>query len=335
MRHAIGADVQGIDRENHRITLRVSGPAVARDELIILPEAYERDIASYLRAPAFLWMHPLTKEGVKDPKVILGRGVEVWTQPDGLFMTLEYAVRESTWAKDLWNLTAGGYARSFSIYGNILQSVTRASAKGLIDALPSFARDALMSGVCKGVVTRFELMEVSQVVVGSDRDAIIEARAAGLITEEAVARMFSEQATERSNTVSAIPPSDVDTLEPAAREASAETTHAATPPVEEAQARMPVRMMDVAARLRGVADCLDRCRWYDEDEADRAETLDGCVEILAECSGKLQAERADGSAGRAPVPTPEAAPEPQAPTLADAAFLRMAEQSLSKIIAAQ
>lgn len=249
MNYTTSMEVANLDLVNKRVTLRVASQTIGTDGIIILASAWDRDIGDYQANPVLCWGHPLKKGRTHEPEDALGKAYNdeqpaIRTEPDGLWMTFQYAADVNPKAARVWEMTAAGYLRAFSVYWIPLEEVTCGSGRGAIDALPAFAREALLTGAALAVHTRVKLLEVSEVIVGGDPTALTAARDAGLISEE--------EFRERSATMSTNPKLEED-----------KSASAVPPP--QAHGRMPVAMKDMASRLRNAADCIEMSRWYDGD----------------------------------------------------------------------
>jgi len=179
----------GIDEARHEVTALVKGTHTDRHRTLFIPEAFARSLPIFLKTnPLFLWQHRQRGE----PEDALGSVVDGRITPDGPVVTFCYAVEENPKAAQVWKLVAARVIRGYSIAGWILQQVDNRSPREEVDALPEYARNALLASECDAVITDIELAEISQVLIGSDRDAFIKAAAEGLMSPELALRMLAE-----------------------------------------------------------------------------------------------------------------------------------------------
>lgn len=166
----------GIDHDNFLVPATVSSADIDRDGEIILPSAYAEDLYIYESNPILAWGHPLNERLVTPgPERILGCADSITVTESVLDCLFRYAVRENAMAKLCFDLVVGGFLKAYSIGAMMVEWVVPKSPVALLDALPEFARQALLDGLATCVHTRMELLEISQVFVGSNRDALVRA----------------------------------------------------------------------------------------------------------------------------------------------------------------
>lgn len=249
----------GIDEVRNRVTALVKTTETDRHRTLFLPEAFARTLPVWLGSnPIFLWQHRSGKDA--NPEDALGHAVDGRITQAGPEVTFHYAVEVNPQAKLVWDLVLDRTIRAFSIGGWIIASVDRRRSQAEIDALPDYARKALLSGECDEVVIEIELAEISQVLIGSDRGALIGAVARGLLSEEMALRMLDQfTETEETRTMADSPavekaPQGARPLEN--RQAEGYASRATTPTDERG---MVPAQMDAAARLMGVMRCISEC----------------------------------------------------------------------------
>ena len=163
------AEVKGIDPEGKRVTgVLASSGSLDRDEEIILPEAWSID--AFKRNPIFLFAHASRSA---DPQNILGRVENVQKTTAGLVADFAYDTDINPKAAMVFAQVQRGTLRAYSVGFVPKAWVTEYSPREQIDALPETARKALESGKAYVVYTNVELIEISQVPVPSNPDAMI------------------------------------------------------------------------------------------------------------------------------------------------------------------
>lgn len=177
----------------HRIPVVAITSEIARDRAIILATAIQQDLPIFMANPVCLAHHPWMFNEQPRASVVLGHVVEdsIEIHPDTddgggyVAMILDLAEEINPEAKLTGDLIRRRDIRSVSIGWLDRGSVTRKSPREEIDALPRFAREALLSSACDLVYTRIELFEIS-VVYGaqSDYGAIIQLRSLWAAREE-------------------------------------------------------------------------------------------------------------------------------------------------------
>lgn len=156
-----------MDEEAKRVTALASTASVDRDEEVILPSGWL--LETFKRNPVFLYGH---QHRSNDPQDLLGKVVSIEIVPAGLLATFEYDVDINPKAAMVFAQVKKGTQRAFSV-GFLPKSwVTSWSPKEHIDALPEAARKALEEGKAFVVYTATELIEISQVKIGSNPDAL-------------------------------------------------------------------------------------------------------------------------------------------------------------------
>lgn len=156
-----------MDETAKRVTALASTASVDRDEEVILPDGWMLD--TFKRNPVFLYGHAHRSN---DPQDLLGKVVSIEVVPAGLLATFEYDTDINPKAAMVFEQVKKGTQRAFSV-GFLPKSwVTSYSPKDHLEALPEAARKALEEGRAFVVYTATELIEISQVKIGSNPDAL-------------------------------------------------------------------------------------------------------------------------------------------------------------------
>lgn len=165
-------DVRQINEEEQTVEVIVSDESIDRHQTIFLLDGWE--LENYRKNPVLCWSHPLNRWlESPEPEDLIGEAVQVKVTPAGLLAKFRFAVGQHERADICWKLTAAGFLRAFSIGANILEYVDMWSEQAEIMSLPEAPRKAILSGEAYEVFTKQELIEVSQVLVGSNTNALI------------------------------------------------------------------------------------------------------------------------------------------------------------------
>ena len=286
------AQVKTISPDKPVVTYYVSGPHVDRDGEMILPSAYVQDLPIYKSNPVFLWQHPWMYDHPPKINVLFGHALDARVTDDALEMDFQYAVDINPDAKSALDHVRAGDLRAVSVGYFEREFVTLKSPQAQLDALPDFARMALLTGACTKVHTRVELFEVSQVLVGSLREALAVQRA--IKAKEATMADGSNKNIDASGA--------------------------------HGKAGHPVGN-DIIHRLHGVAHSLSPS-WRDEDNKEgekppAADKCTGAIKVLKSVIGSLKdlggmeedsAPTAAPTSPAAPAATASSAPTSGAPT---------------------
>lgn len=163
--------MKGIDPEGKRVTgALASSGSIDRDEEIILPEAWSLD--AFRKNPIFLWAHAHRSQ---DPQNVLGTVENVSKTAAGLTADFIYDTDINPKAAMVFAQVQKGTIRGYSVGFVPKAWVTEYSPREQIDALPETARKALEMGKAFVVYTNVELVEISQVPVPSNPDALVGA----------------------------------------------------------------------------------------------------------------------------------------------------------------
>lgn len=215
LKRSFGAtiDIKAARSSNdYTIPAMVSTASVDSYGEIILPSAFVRDLGRYQSNPVLCWGHPLSAMcETPQPKALLGRAdtIDVRVERNesdlgGLDCLFRYAVKENPDALMCYNLVKGGYLKAYSIGAYCLEWVTLEDKDSdTFNALPEFARLALLLGKANCIHTRMQLIEISQVLVGACPEALAAEQAVmravrdGVVPREFAARMLGT--TERTS----------------------------------------------------------------------------------------------------------------------------------------
>lgn len=178
--HSFGFTAKTWDDENYTVEAIVSTASPDRDGEVILPSAFAARLDEYKRNPILAWGHPLSAMcDSPGPDKIIGRADAIEIREEGLWCKFRYAVGENETAALCWRMMRGGFLNAFSIGAMGVDYVDSNSPPEKRATLPLDMREALASGEIRRVWTEMELVEVSHVFVGSNRDALVSAALAG------------------------------------------------------------------------------------------------------------------------------------------------------------
>lgn len=295
--------VKGFDLQAKTVTVIVTTGSLDRDNEIILPSSLDELLYIFEENPLLLWGHKQRGE----PEDALGHAIKFTRLADAWEVTFRYAVDVNEKAAKVFDLVVDGTLRAYSI-GFIPHAwVTTRSPSEALAGLPSYARELLQMGVCKTVYTLIEVVEISNVLIGSNRDAIRRAAAKGLVGAE---NFEEETMQDRSQaplaaTIKAVESPAPEPAAPAALPAAAAAPVAKAPdapPVEnspepEVKKKMHPMTADICTRLRTVADnlegYLDPDYWWrtaDEcNEPPRASIVAGAKAVIQSVADQLSA----------------------------------------------
>lgn len=151
-----GAYTRSIDGSNYTLEAYASTGNIDRYNEIILPAAYAKTIKSYLKDnPVILWGH-------EHSELPVAKTIEARVDDVGLWVKLQFAVKEYEFAEQVWKLYEGGYLNAFSVGFRPLKYLE-----------PNEAGND--TGV--RVYTLVELYEISSVTVPANRESLVLASA--------------------------------------------------------------------------------------------------------------------------------------------------------------
>lgn len=156
----VKAKVANIDEKAMEVDAVVSTGAIDRDREIIMPSAWGAKLAYYMEHPVLLDSH-----NYGDVNSQIGKAVSVTSDQSGLKCRFKYFAGQGNASADwAWYLAKNGEAM-YSV-GFI------PGAEMSYDDLPTPMQAEVNSGKLRRVFNDVELLEVSQVVVGSNRGAL-------------------------------------------------------------------------------------------------------------------------------------------------------------------
>lgn len=168
--------IKSLDEKNYTVEAIVSTASPDRDGEVILPSSFEKRLDIYRTNPILAWGHPLNAMcDSPGPEKIIGRADEIEVREAGLWCKFRYAVEENETAALCWRMMKNGFLNAFSIGAMLIDYVDSNSSPEKRATLPLEMREKLASGEISRVHTEMELVEVSHVFVGSNRDALISA----------------------------------------------------------------------------------------------------------------------------------------------------------------
>ena len=219
------AQIRAMDEESRTVSALVSTVSPDRHGSIILPSAWRLD--QYRKNPVVLWGHRW--EGGPDSAIGTCSRLDP-LEGQGLQAELQYAVEANPTAQLVWDLMAAGVLRAYSpgfyVHDCVDQIDLRDERmKDKVAALPDYARQALQTGEVWEVITDAELLELSNVLIGSNPDALAKAVQAGVVPREMAGRALEDLGLDERSAVlrrfagRKEEPMDTDTPAPEEREA--------------------------------------------------------------------------------------------------------------------
>ena len=184
------AEIKSIDVANHLVTAMVSSRSVDRDGEIVTPEAINKRINLYMAHPILLSSHRYD-----DLMKQIGKAEDVKFSPDGVTATFKYFVGqgnpEADWAFKLAQNGVAAYSIGFMAHS---------------------WEDKQLDGQIYREFTDVELVEISQVLVPSNRDALASRRSSECevekeLVELAIVKCFGTSEPEVLGTT--LPPAPV------------------------------------------------------------------------------------------------------------------------------
>ena len=170
------AEIKSVDEENHIVTALVSSDSVDRDGEIVTPEAIGKRLDVYRAHPVLLSSHRYDKLMNQ-----IGMAEEVKATPKGVTARFKYFVGqgnpEADWAFKLAQHGIAAYSIGFMAHG---------------------WEDKQVDGEIFRQFTDVELIEISQVLVPSNRDALLGRRSSECqvekeLVELAIAKCFGDE----------------------------------------------------------------------------------------------------------------------------------------------
>lgn len=150
------AEVKSVDEENHSVVALVSTKSIDRDGESILPEAFKKRLKIYKDHPVLLSSHRYDKLTQQ-----IGMAESVKVTDEGLEAKFKYFVgqgnQEADWGFNLVKNGVGAYSVGFIAHGYEDQPINE---------------DTKVGKKPYRIYTDVELIEVSQVLIPSNRDAL-------------------------------------------------------------------------------------------------------------------------------------------------------------------
>lgn len=182
-----------VNEANKSLKALVSTTSPDRHGSIILPSAWQLD--NYRKNPLFLWQH----EWHGQPEDAIGTALSVNPVDEGLEAEPKYCTDINPKADMVWKLMQAGVLKAFSpgfyVFDWIDQiDVMLADEKMAekIAALPDWAKDPLLAGEIWEVILSAELIEISNVLIGSNPDALWDAVQNGILPREMAGRALDQ-----------------------------------------------------------------------------------------------------------------------------------------------
>ena len=144
--------VKSIDKKKHQITALASAATLDRDGDIIEPEAFRKWLPVYMKNPIVIVSHQHRLETGRSS--VIANTVKAWINKDGLWVVIEFHDITGL-AEEYWQLYS--------------QKKQHALSVGFI---PHASGDRLVEDKRVRVYTEVELLEISCVVVPSNREAL-------------------------------------------------------------------------------------------------------------------------------------------------------------------
>lgn len=239
--------LESIDTQAHTVVGTLCSEDPNRNgELVLLGGL---DLSNYLANPVLLWNHSWFRGLNAEPESVIGSALAVEVANGVLRGKFRYAVEENPKAAQAWNLVAGQYLRAFSIGYLVHDSVACWDDSSVIETLPGHARAALEQGLCGYVNTKMELVEVSQVVTGADRRAVIQAVRDGAVTSQ-----FARDVWERSGHGDLVVPKSWSLAGAAVHNLGSATPAAAPKTTEDEMDEMKSKIAALAAKVQALEE---------------------------------------------------------------------------------
>lgn len=182
---------KAIDEKAKTIEFLASDDSIDHDGEIIALEAWDKRIHEFRKNPIFCWGHPLGDRHA-GPERLLGKIVSDNRDSQGLWLTAKYAVDANPLARMCWELSVADILRAGSVGADALEVVGWWDNQDKIAGLKPAYRSALEQGSAGAVIMEAELWEFSQVLKGSNRNALKAAMAKGLVKSTDLSPLFGK-----------------------------------------------------------------------------------------------------------------------------------------------
>lgn len=199
-------EIKDFDVSKKTVRACVSSIKVDRDEEIILPSAFEKRIGNYKANPILCWGHPLSDwVGTKCvPENLIGRALGLEISANEVNANFEYAYDINERARLCFDLVSAGFLKAYSIGAMAFKYTFMDDPEEELLKLPGYAYDALKNGLAWLCHTDMELLEISQVFCGSNRDALSKGLAAGILTRKQLRDLVEGREMKRAMQVPVI-----------------------------------------------------------------------------------------------------------------------------------
>jgi hypothetical protein len=159
--------MKGIDEESFSITALVSDQSIDRDSEVVLAKAWKKGVSEYKKHPVLVAGH-----AYGDLRKHIGEATKVHVSDEGLETKFKYYAGEGNPEADwAWKLAQKGKAM-FSV-GFIAQVASMPGSDDWDDTLEELKKIGVKKPEeVRRVFTEVELLEISQVLVGSNRNAL-------------------------------------------------------------------------------------------------------------------------------------------------------------------
>lgn len=182
---------KAIDEKAKTIEFLASDDSIDHDGEIIALEAWDKRIHEFRKNPIFCWGHPLGDRHA-GPERLLGKIVVDNRDQQGLWLTAKYAVDANPLARMCWELSVADILRAGSVGADALEVVGWWDNQDKIAGLKPAYKQALEQGAAGAVIMEAELWEFSQVLKGSNRNALKAAIAKGLVKSTDLSPLFGK-----------------------------------------------------------------------------------------------------------------------------------------------
>ena len=299
--------VLGFSEEDQTVDAIVTTEDIDRDGEICLADGL--DIANFANNPILLWGH----EWEGPPKTCLGHAVE-WQKIGKTWrFKFWYDCQNNPDARLVFGLICSKSLRAYSVGFLPRKTVTLKSPEEDVMALPQDVRAKLLSGACKSVFAKWELIEVSNCLIGNNPNALklswlkksgISLGLAEFIREEmsmkpkavtkaAVVEESEEESTEKPE----------ETEAPKAAEAECSASAVDKSGIQSARKKgyyyfsgMHPTIADVVARLGAQAEALPSLVDPDYDgDIDNVEGITSTIAVLQSVIAQLETLSASGT----------------------------------------
>lgn len=187
-------EAEDIDEGKKQATYVMSPPTADRHGTLFIPSGWEARLGHFRANPVFIMSH----NSWGGPEALLGSWVEVWIDKKrGLMGRAEYDLDHCSLAREVWPMVEAGLIKAVSVGARVYGAVYWDEEAG-IKELPPYARKMFKDEEIWAAFTDQELLECSQVLIGSNRQALKQAVERGLCTRSfALGMSWEQDATTR------------------------------------------------------------------------------------------------------------------------------------------